>query len=233
MFTYLFSTLRNKLKVPAARTLFNTQNLRRKSRNKLLVKSGIVIEGESAVTPPFYWEHGQITIGNSVFINAGCVFLDNAQISIGNDTLIGPHVTLATADHDVSPELRGNGVTQAPISIGHNVWLGAGVVVLPGALISVITALLPRIVLYVQMCRKMYCMRVRQLFLNAAFDIKLQQNIRCCSHCPLQRFSDRFDRLRNLLRSAWCRGAIHNPTACFSAVNECQNTLQYTPHHPL
>ncbi|EIN9311814.1 sugar O-acetyltransferase [Salmonella enterica] len=132
MFTYLFSTLRNKLKVPAARTLFNTQNLRRKSRNKLLVKSGVVIEGEIAVTPPFYWEHGQITIGNSVFINAGCVFLDNAQISIGNDTLIGPHVTLATADHAVSPELRGNGVTQAPISIGHNVWLGAGVVVLPG-----------------------------------------------------------------------------------------------------
>lgn len=132
MFTYLFSTLRNKLKVPAARTLFNTQNLRRKSRNKLLVKSGGVIEGEIAVTPPFYWEHGQITIGNSVFINAGCVFLDNAQISIGNDTLIGPHVTLATADHAVSPELRGNGVTQAPISIGHNVWLGAGVVVLPG-----------------------------------------------------------------------------------------------------
>lgn len=128
MFNYLFSTLRNKLKVPAARTLFNTQNLRRKSRNKLLVKSGVVIEGESAVTPPFYWEHGQITIGNSVFINAGCVFLDNAQISIGS----GPHVTLATADHAVSPELRGNGVTQAPISIGHNVWLGAGVVVLPG-----------------------------------------------------------------------------------------------------
>lgn len=132
MFTYFFSTLRNTLKVPAARTLFNTQNLRRKSRNKLLIKSGVIIKGESAVTPPFFYEHGRITIGNSVFINAGCVFLDNAQISIGNDTLIGPHVTLATADHYVSPELRGNGVTQAPISIGHNVWLGAGVVVLPG-----------------------------------------------------------------------------------------------------
>ncbi|EHP9415824.1 acetyltransferase [Salmonella enterica] len=132
MLTYLFSTLRNKLKVPAARTLFNTQNLRRKSRNNLLIKSGVVIKGESAVTPPFFYEHGRITIGNSVFINAGCVFLDNEQISIGNDTLIGPHVTLATAGHEVSPELRGNGVTQAPINIGHNVWLGAGVVVLPG-----------------------------------------------------------------------------------------------------
>lgn len=136
MFTYLFSTLRNKLKVSTARTLFNTQNLRRKSRNKLLIKSGVVIKGESAVTPPFFYEHGRITIGNSVFINAGCVFLDNAQISIGNDTLIGPHVTLATADHYVSPELRGNGVTQAPISIGDNVWLGAGVVVLPGVKIG-------------------------------------------------------------------------------------------------
>ncbi|EPF5556799.1 TPA: DapH/DapD/GlmU-related protein [Salmonella enterica subsp. enterica serovar Saintpaul] len=132
MFTYFFSTLRNTLKVPAARTLFNTQNLRRKSRNKLLIKSGVVIKGESAVTPPFFYEHGRITIGKSVFINAGCVFLDNAQISIGNGTLIGPHVTLATANHAVSPELRGNGVTQAPISIGDNVWLGAGVVVLPG-----------------------------------------------------------------------------------------------------
>lgn len=117
MITYLFSTFRKKLKVLAARTLFNTQNLRRKSRNKLLVKSGGVIEGESAVTPPFYWEHGQITIGNSMFINAGCMFLDNAQISIGNDPLIGPHVTLVTADHDVSPELRCNGVTQTPISL--------------------------------------------------------------------------------------------------------------------
>lgn len=59
MFTYLFSTLRNKLKVPAARTLFNTQNLRRKSRNKLLMKSGVVIEGESAVTPPFFMNMGE------------------------------------------------------------------------------------------------------------------------------------------------------------------------------
>lgn len=42
MFAYLFSTLRKTLKVPAARTLFNTRNLRRKSRNKLLIKSGVM-----------------------------------------------------------------------------------------------------------------------------------------------------------------------------------------------
>lgn len=136
MFAYLFSTLSNKLKVPAARTLFNTQNLRRKSRNKLLMKSGVVMVGESNVTPPFFYEHGQITIGHRVFINAGCVFLDNAQISIGNDTLIGPNVTLTTASHETSPALRGSGVTQAPINIGDNVWLGAGVVVLPGVTIG-------------------------------------------------------------------------------------------------
>ncbi|MDJ6851374.1 hypothetical protein LED50_18355 [Salmonella enterica] len=71
-----------------------------------------------------------------MYINAGCVFLDHAQISIGNDTLTGPNVTLTTASHEVSPALRGSGVTQTPISIGHNVWLGAGVVVLPGVKIG-------------------------------------------------------------------------------------------------
>lgn len=50
--------------------------------------------------------------------------------------LIGPNVTLTTASHEVSPVLRGSGVTQAPISIGDNVWLGAGVVVLPGVKIG-------------------------------------------------------------------------------------------------
>lgn len=136
MFAYLFSTLRKTLKVPAARTLFNTTNLRRKSRNKLLIKSGVMFTGQSTVTPPFFYEYGRITIGHGVYINTGCNFLDHAQISIGNDTLIGPNVTLTTASHEVSPELRGSGVTQAPINIGDNVWLGAGVVVLPGVKIG-------------------------------------------------------------------------------------------------
>lgn len=136
MLTYLFSTLRTRLKVPTARNLFNTKNLRRKSRNKLLKKSGVVITGESAVTPPFFYEYGRITIGHGVYINTGCVFLDHAQISIGDNTLIGPNVTLTTASHETSPELRCSGVTQAPISIGHKVWLGAGVVVLPGVTIG-------------------------------------------------------------------------------------------------
>ncbi|EEI8515141.1 sugar O-acetyltransferase [Salmonella enterica] len=136
MITYLFSKFKTRLKVPTARNLFNTKNLRRKSRNKLLKKSGVVITGESAVIPPFFYEYGRITIGHGVYINTGCNFLDHAQITIGNDTLIGPNVTLTTASHEVSPVLRGSGVTQAPISIGDNVWLGAGVVVLPGVKIG-------------------------------------------------------------------------------------------------
>ncbi|EAR6585351.1 sugar O-acetyltransferase [Salmonella enterica] len=136
MLTYFFSKLRTRLKVPTARNLFNTENLRRKSRNKLLIKSGVLITGESAVTPPFFYEYGRIKIGHGVYINTGCVFLDHAQISIGDNTLIGPNVTLTTANHETSPELRCSGVTHAPISIGHNVWLGAGVVVLPGVKIG-------------------------------------------------------------------------------------------------
>ncbi|WP_079849704.1 sugar O-acetyltransferase [Salmonella enterica] len=136
MLTYLFSKLSKRLKVPTARALFNGKDLKRKKRNKILIKSGVSIKGECSITPPFFYEFGQITIGNGVFINAGCVFLDNAPITIGNDTLIGPNVTLTTASHETSPELRGNGVIKAPIKIGQNVWLAAGVVVLPGVTIG-------------------------------------------------------------------------------------------------
>lgn len=58
MFTYLFSKFSKKLKVPTARTLFNTTNLRRKSRNKLLIKSGVMFTGQSTVTPPFFMNMG-------------------------------------------------------------------------------------------------------------------------------------------------------------------------------
>lgn len=135
MLTYLFSTLRNRLKVPTARNLFNTTNLRRKSRNKLLKKIRGCHNWRKRSNPIFY-EYGRITIGQGVYINTGCVFLDHASISIGDNTLIGPNVTLTTASHETSPELRCSGVTQAPISIGHKVWLGAGVVVLPGVTIG-------------------------------------------------------------------------------------------------
>lgn len=136
MLTYVLCNFAKSVKVPVARNLINNKNLSRKKRNCLLAKSGVILRGESAVTTPFFYEFGHISIGHNVYINAGCVFLDNATITIGENSLIGPNVTLSTASHPCDPEQRHNEVITAPITIGKNVWLGAGVVVLPGVTIG-------------------------------------------------------------------------------------------------
>lgn len=136
MLFYYLSSMCKSIKVPCARTFFNTRNLSRKKRNVLLRKSGVVLDRETTVVAPFFYEFGKITLGNNVYINSGCVFLDNAEISVGINSLIGPNVTLTTANHPVSPAMRNSEVITLPIKIGCNVWLGAGVVVLPGVTIG-------------------------------------------------------------------------------------------------
>ncbi|MGI6115224.1 DapH/DapD/GlmU-related protein [Luoshenia tenuis] len=86
--------------------------------------------------PPFYTDCGKnITIGKNVFFNAGCKFQDQGGITIGDDTLIGHNVVLATLNHSLSPEKRANTVP-APIRIGKKVWIGSNVTVLPGVTIG-------------------------------------------------------------------------------------------------
>ena len=86
--------------------------------------------------PPFYTDFGKnITIGDRVFINAGCKFQDQGGITIDEGALIGHNVVLATLNHMVDPELRA-GMTSAPIHIGKNVWIGANATVLAGVTIG-------------------------------------------------------------------------------------------------
>jgi maltose O-acetyltransferase len=99
------------------------------------------------VEPPFYCEYGpQIHIGDDTFVNVNAVFLDAAPIHIGARGLLAPGVQLLTVTHPVraadrTVTMRQPGdapyVTQsAPITIGDDVWLGAGVIVLPGVQIG-------------------------------------------------------------------------------------------------
>ncbi len=86
--------------------------------------------------PPFYTDCGKnITVGKNVFINSGCKFQDQGGITIGDDTLIGHNVVLATLNHGIAPEER-HDLFPAPIHIGKNVWIGANAVVLPGVAIG-------------------------------------------------------------------------------------------------
>ncbi|MGC4803629.1 sugar O-acetyltransferase [Micromonospora sp. DT233] len=86
------------------------------------------------VRPPFHCDYGwNIHLGPRGFVNFNAVFLDVARISIGADAQIGPNVQLLTATHPVDPEPRRQKWEAAqPITIGENVWLGGGVIVLAG-----------------------------------------------------------------------------------------------------
>lgn len=89
-----------------------------------------------AMFPPFYTDCGKnIHIGRDVFINAGCHFQDQGGITIGDGTMIGHNVVLATLNHGLSPKDRRT-VIPEPIVIGKNVWIGANATILPGVTIG-------------------------------------------------------------------------------------------------
>ncbi|WP_328902159.1 sugar O-acetyltransferase [Streptomyces sp. NBC_00441] len=90
------------------------------------------------VRPPLYVDYGSyITVGEDTFINYNLTALDVAPITIGRDCQIGPNVQLLTPTHPVEPEPRRDKLEAArPITIGDNVWLGGGAIVLAGVTIG-------------------------------------------------------------------------------------------------
>jgi maltose O-acetyltransferase len=94
---------------------------------------GALGEG-SWVEAPFHCDYGsQISVGARVFVNMGCIFLDAAAITLGDDVQLGPGVQLLTSDHPRDATQRAALLESAhPITIGARAWLGGGVIVLPG-----------------------------------------------------------------------------------------------------
>lgn len=89
-----------------------------------------------ALFPPFYTDFGKnITVEDGVFINSGCHFQDQGGITIGEGTLIGHNVVLATLNHDMDPEYRKE-LHPAPIKIGKHVWIGSSATICPGVTIG-------------------------------------------------------------------------------------------------
>jgi maltose O-acetyltransferase len=95
--------------------------------------------GEGAwIEPPFQCDYGfNIALGRGVYMNFGCVILDVAPVSIGDNALFGPAVQLYTAGHPLDAEERRAGLEWGkPIAIGDDVWIGGNVVVVPGVTIG-------------------------------------------------------------------------------------------------
>ncbi len=98
--------------------------------------TGKEIDETFRLFPPFYTDFGKnITIGKNVFINSGCHFQDQGGITIGDGSLIGHNVVLATINHDLDPKNNRKN-HYAPIAIGNHVWIGSNATVLAGVTIG-------------------------------------------------------------------------------------------------
>ena len=91
------------------------------------------------IEPPLRanWGGAHVHFGSNIFANFALTLVDDTHIYVGDCTMFGPNVTIATAAHPVLPELREKAYQyNLPVHIGRNCWLGAGVIVLPGVSIG-------------------------------------------------------------------------------------------------
>lgn len=99
---------------------------------------GHIADDNILVNQPFYCDYGkQISVGRRFFANFNLVVLDEAPVTIGDDCFIGPNVSIYTACHSTDPVERNSRREWAlPVTIGHNVWIGGSVTILPGVTIG-------------------------------------------------------------------------------------------------
>lgn len=90
------------------------------------------------IEQPFRCDYGyNIHVGENFYANMGCTILDEAQVTFGDNVLLAPNVSIYTAGHEVNVARRAEGWEYAyPVTIGHNVWIGGNVVILPGVTIG-------------------------------------------------------------------------------------------------
>jgi len=98
---------------------------------------GRPLPDDVTIYPPFFTDHGlNLELGERVFVNQNCTFLDYAGIRIGARTMIAPQVTFITVGHPVDTDDRRAWLTGGPIDVAENVWIGAGAMILPGVSIG-------------------------------------------------------------------------------------------------
>lgn len=90
------------------------------------------------IEPPLRVAYGNRTyIGDNFYANFNLVLVDDINIFIGNNVMFAPNVTISTTGHPIHPNLRKNGEQFSfPVKIEDNVWIGSGVVILPGVTIG-------------------------------------------------------------------------------------------------
>ncbi len=108
-------------------------------RTEMLKEMFAEIGENCYIEPPLHsnFGGGHIHFGKNIYANFNFTVVDDTHVYVGDYTMFGPNVTIATAGHPLDPELREKGYQyNMPVHIGRNCWLGAGVVVLPGITIG-------------------------------------------------------------------------------------------------
>lgn len=116
-----------------------TRPLEGAKRTAMLKEMFAEIGENCYIEPPLHanWGGHFVHFGKNIYANYNLTMVDDTHIYVGDYTMFGPNVTLATAGHPVLADLRVHGYQyNAPIRIGKNCWLGAGVIVMPGVTIG-------------------------------------------------------------------------------------------------
>lgn len=115
---------------------FNRTRPGEMEKRQEMMKEMFAEVGENCyIEPPLHANFGgaHIHLGNNVYANFNLTCVDDTHIYIGDYTMFGPNVTVATAGHPLLPSLRERGYQyNMPVHIGRNCWIGAGAIILPG-----------------------------------------------------------------------------------------------------
>lgn len=108
-------------------------------RAEMLKEMFAEIGEDCYIEPPFHanWGGKHVHFGKGVYANFNLTMVDDTHIYVGDYTLFGPNVCVATAGHPINPELRQKAYQyNIPVHIGKNCWIGAGAVIVPGITIG-------------------------------------------------------------------------------------------------
>ena len=116
-----------------------TRPLEQEKREAMLKEMFAEIGEGFYIEPPLHanWGGHHVHFGKNVYANFNLTLVDDTHIYVGDYTLIGPNVTIATAGHPIDPDLREQAYQyNASVRIGRNCWIGAGAVIVPGVTIG-------------------------------------------------------------------------------------------------
>lgn len=119
---------------------FNMTRPTEMDKREAMLKEMFAEIGEGCyIEPPFHsnFGGGHVHFGKFVYANFNLTLVDDTHIYVGDYTMFGPNVTVATAGHPILPDLREK-IYQYnfPVTIGRNCWIGAGAVILPGVTVG-------------------------------------------------------------------------------------------------